>query len=288
MGFSASTLTAAIESNILDHARAVAIRSPQIELHDEPDLLWLSSGIAHPYLNRVYRALFRGEDADERVAETLAYFELRRSPVSWHVGPSSEPSNLADSSERAGLTRLEDEVGMALEMAALPVEVPTPPGLVVERVTDVQALRWWTEIVAVSFGRPLTVEAVLSQVHEATGFGRGAPWRLYLGLLDGKPVGTSRVFFCGNVAGVYHVATSPQARGRGIGTAMAAHALREARDLGYDMAVLRAARAGLGIYDRLGFRQCCTFSRYAREEGEKPVRLGNSDKDRAKALSGLV
>lgn len=89
MGFSALTLKAAIESNILDHARAVALRSPQVDLHDEPDLLWLSSGIAHPYLNRVYRALFRTEGVDERVEETLFYFEPRGSPVSWHVGPSS-------------------------------------------------------------------------------------------------------------------------------------------------------------------------------------------------------
>jgi ribosomal protein S18 acetylase RimI-like enzyme len=288
MGFSASTLTAAIESSILDHARAVAVRSPHTELHDEPDLLWISSGIAHPYLNRVYRAMFRGEDVDERVAEALAYFELRNLPVSWHVGPSSGPSDLGSRLERAGLTRLEDEVGMALEMAALPEDVRMPPGLTIERVTDAQKLYSWTEIVAVSFGRPLRVESVLSRVHEATGFGGEAPWRLYLGLLDGHPVGTSRVFFSGKVAGVYHVATRPEARRKGIGTAMTAHALREARELGYEIAVLRAAQAGLGIYHRLGFRECCTFSRYVREEGEKPVGLGDNDCDRANGLSGLV
>jgi ribosomal protein S18 acetylase RimI-like enzyme len=288
MGFPASTLTAAIESNILDHARAVAARSPQVELHDEPDLFWISSGIAHPYLNRIYRAMFRGEDVDGRVAETLAHFDPRGSAVSWHVGPSSGPSDLGSRLEGSGLTRLEDEVGMALEMVDLLEDVRMPAGLVFERVTDGEKLRWWTEIVAVSFGRPLRVESVLSQVHEATGFGGEAPWRLYLGLLDGQPVGTSRVFFSGKVAGVYHVATRPEARRRGIGTAMTAHALREARELGYEIAVLRAAQAGLGIYHRLGFRECCTFSRYVREERDQPIGRGKDDGDGARALSGLV
>jgi ribosomal protein S18 acetylase RimI-like enzyme len=277
MGLSASTLTAAIEANILDHARAVATRSPQVELYDEPDLLWISSGIAHPYLNRVYRALFRTEDVARRIEKTVSCFESRGSPLSWHVGPSSGPWDLGKRLEEAGLVRLEDEVGMALDLSALSHNLEMPAGLEIERVADVHRLRSWVGVVIAGFGRPARVESVLYDVYEATGFGRDAPWRLYLGSMEGEPVGTSRVFLSGKVAGVYHVATKPEARRQGLGTAMTVYALRDAQKLGCEIVVLRAAQAALGVYLRLGFKDCCTFSRYSRKKYDESVVVRSGD-----------
>ncbi len=264
MGFPASALTEAIEANILDHARAVAAHAPGVELHDEPDLLWTSSSIAHPYLNRVYIAQFPGDDADRRIAAILTYFESRGLPLSWHVGPLSRPEDLGSRLGERGLTRVEDETGMALDLAALPRDQAMPVGLDIERITDVQSLRSWVEVVTSSFGCPARVASALHNVHEAAGFGQETPWRLCLGSMEGEPVGTSRVFFGGKVAGVYHVATRPEARRQGVGKAMTSYALRDAQELGYELAVLRAAQRALGIYLQLGFREYCTFSRYVK------------------------
>lgn len=264
MGFPGSALTEAIEANTLEHARAVAARLPGVELHDEPDLFWTSSSIAHPYMNRVCRAQFCAEDADRRVAAILTYFESRGLPLSWHVGPSSRPADLGSRLRARSLTRLEDETGMALPLADLPRDIAMPAGLVIERVTDAQKLESWVEAVAKGFGCPAEVASALYDVHEVTGFGREAPWRLYLGSMGGEPVGTSRVFFSGKVAGVYHVATKPEARRQGVGKAMTGHALRDVQGLGYELAVLRAAKAALGIYVELGFKGYCTLSRYVK------------------------
>jgi ribosomal protein S18 acetylase RimI-like enzyme len=268
MGFPASALTEVIEANTLEHARAVAARSPGVELHDEPDLLWTSSSIAHPYLNRVCKAQFSPEDVDRSITAILTYFESRGLPLSWHVGPSSRPADLGSRLRERGLTRLEDETGMALHLADLPRDIAMPTGLVIERVTNAQKLQSWVEVVARGFGCPAEVASALYDVHEVTGFGKETPWRLYLGSMGGEPVGTSRVFFSGKVAGVYHVATKPEARRQGVGKAMTGYALRDAQGLGYELAVLRAARAALGIYLQLGFREYCTFSRYSK--GRRP------------------
>ena len=58
MHLSAQALTAAIEANIIHRACDIASRSPHMKLHDKPDTLWISSHIAHPYLNRVFLARF--------------------------------------------------------------------------------------------------------------------------------------------------------------------------------------------------------------------------------------
>jgi GNAT superfamily N-acetyltransferase len=263
---SAQALTSAIEANLLHHARVIAARLPRVELHDESDALWSATDIRDPYLNRVFWARFSGEDADRRVGEILTHFDSRGLPLSWHVGPSSEPRELGTLLIGRGLTRLEDEVGMALDLRSFRGDALAPFGLVIEPVAEKSALRSWVEVVASGFGFPETVATLLFELHSDTEPSEHVPWRLYLGLMDGEPVGTSRFFVSGRVAGVYHVATLTEKRKRGIGMAMTLVALREARSLGCEIAVLRAAQAGLKIYLRLGFRECCTFSRYLRKE----------------------
>jgi len=263
---SAQALTSVIEANLLHHARAIGTRLPQVELHDEPDALWSATGIRDPYLNRVYWARFSGEDADRRVGEILTHFVSRGLPLSWHIGPSSGPRELRTLLIGRGLTRLEDEVGMALDLRSFRGDALAPFDLVIEPVAEISALRSWVEVVAAGFEFPDTVAALLFDLHSDNELGENLPWRLFLGLVDGEPVSTSRLFISGGVAGVYHVATMPEKRKRGIGTAMTLAALREARSLGCEIAVLRAAQAGLRIYLGLGFRECCTFSRYWRKE----------------------
>ena len=95
----------------------------------------------------------------------------------------------------------------------------------------------------------------------------------YLGRLAGEPVATWFMVLGAGVAGVHGVGTLPQARRQGIGAAMALAPLREARAMGFRVAVLRASTLGAGIYRRLGFRQCGEISIYAwwppRERAER-------------------
>jgi len=268
---SAQQLIAAIEANVLHRAREFGSRSPLVLLHDQRDMLWTSSDVAHPYLNRVFRARFHKEDVDQRIEEILLECETRGSPLSWLVGPSSTPGNLGSHLEGEGVTRLEDEIGMAVDLTAPGQDVRKPPGMVVETVADVQDLRSWVEVVARSFGLPDGVASVLLDVYGTAPFGEEAPWRLYLGFIDSEPVGASQLFLHAAAAGIYHLGTVPQARGQGVGTAMTVAALRGGRELGARVSVLRAARAGLGIYRGLGFREYNRFGRYVwpHQSGEK-------------------
>jgi ribosomal protein S18 acetylase RimI-like enzyme len=81
------------------------------------------------------------------------------------------------------------------------------------------------------------------------------PWRLFVGYLEGEPVATNLVFNGGGVASVYAIATTPSARGKGIGAAITLQPLLEARDqAGYKYAVLFSTEMGVPVYRRIGFR----------------------------------
>ena len=63
-------------------------------------------------------------------------------------------------------------------------------------------------------------------------------------------------------ARVFFVTTHPSCRGRGIGTAMTAAALRDAARCGSRRASLESTRAGVGIYTRLTFEPVSAVSVY--------------------------
>jgi predicted acetyltransferase len=94
------------------------------------------------------------------------------------------------------------------------------------------------------------------------GIGHGFPLHHFLGRLDGEPVATASLLPAGGIAGVYDVSTVPEARRRGIGTAMTLATLRAARDLGYQLAFLQPSAMGRPLYERIGFRQRCVCPVY--------------------------
>ena len=57
-----------------------------------------------------------------------------------------------------------------------------------------------------------------------------------------------------DVAGLQTVGTLKSARYKGVGSAVIAAALREARDLGFKIVVVLSTVDGVKLYSRLGFR----------------------------------
>jgi ribosomal protein S18 acetylase RimI-like enzyme len=125
------------------------------------------------------------------------------------------------------------------------------------------ALRECIEVQKVGFEMHELTSEVLFDVCTAVGLGEESPWRSYLCRLEGKAVAASTLALAGGVAGIYSVATLPEARRQGLGAAVTLAALREARELGYRIGVLQSSEMGLGVYRRLGFERYGTYAVYA-------------------------
>jgi len=234
---------------------------PGVDVIDEPELLGMSSCIPDTLLNSVYWAAFapEPEQVQNRINEVLSRFRTRgRLPMSWIVSPATRPRDLGRTLEAHGfICAFRGVPGMAVDLEHIEEARPVPGGLVVEPVSDLERLAQWLHPVKVSFDlQDVTASAFLA-LFSSQGFGPDLPWRLFVGLVDGQPVAASRLFCAAGVAGIYHVATLPEARGQGIGTAMAVAAARAGREQGYRAGILTASGEGHSIYRRLGFEDCC-------------------------------
>jgi GNAT superfamily N-acetyltransferase len=79
--------------------------------------------------------------------------------------------------------------------------------------------------------------------------------RLFAAKEDGKILSTSMLFLHDGLAGIYCVATLPEARSRGLGAHVTAEPLRIAAKEGYETGILQSSQAGYPVYKKLGFEE---------------------------------
>ena len=158
----------------------------------------------------------------------------------WTVWVPESETELAAFLQSRGHRLDADPAMMALDLPGWqpPVEpAPWQPALVEELAQVNEAAYPW---------RDGSMErAILESAFDDDGF------RLYI--TDNSSV--LGINDCDGDAGVFLVATLPEARGRGLSTGLLAAAMIEARDRGCEISTLQATKMGEPVYARLGYRR---------------------------------
>ena len=84
--------------------------------------------------------------------------------------------------------------------------------------------------------------------------------QLFIGRLNGQPVGTSIAIRSESASGVYNVGTLPMARRRGVGAALTWAAVEAGRAWGHDTIVLQSSAMGFAMYSAMGFRTVAPYT----------------------------
>jgi len=254
--FAPAALADAIEENAVAFNLLPAYM-PCAELHDEPDLLWFTTGLPYPVFNGVLRARFPPGAIDVRIEGVLARFRSSELPLTWHVGPSTRPLDLGQRLTAYGLACSARLPGMAICPAVAQATAPAPPGLAITPVQDARELQDWLRPVAEGFGFAPNMASATYGLYAGLGFGPRRPLQHFAGRLRGEVVSSGSLYVTGDVAGLYCIATSPPYRRQGIGTAMTLALLRAAQARGCRLAVLYATALGASLYRRIGFETYC-------------------------------
>ncbi len=223
-----------------------------------PDVTVASIALPIARVNSASAAQFEPETADARIDDVIAWFEARRVPFVWRLGPRDRPADLQDRLLGKGFALDPDEMpGMAASLARLP-EVELPEGAAIERVRDAATYREWLDVTVDGFGMPPQIgDAYMA--FAALGFGDEVPIRALLARVAGRPAATALGVLAGGGLVITNVTTIAEERGHGLGRAVTLAAMHLGAAAGAAIAVLQTTEMGDGVYRRLGFE---SYGRY--------------------------
>jgi GNAT superfamily N-acetyltransferase len=236
-------------------------------LHLTPHLVWFYSGVPVPLFNGVVLARTTEAEVCATIASLQTCIEERGAPALWWIGPGSAPANIAALLLQGGLQPAGETPGMAIDLARL-TEGPGPAAnFAIQKVDDIEKQVLWARVASAGSGFPSAVTRALVDLETGLPEPRFLFQHCYIGYLDGEPVAASTMLLDSGVAGIYAVATLPQARRRGIGRQMTAAPLLEARQAGYRVGILQASSMGYPVYRQMGFQDVCKYAVYLQSPG---------------------
>lgn len=250
-------ILSAMESNFAFHMLYFADLPPFKRVPIE-GVTAIQSDIADDTYNYVLSAQLK--KAEATIEKIIAFYQEKRLPLAWWISPSDEPKNLGLLLTSKGFSLREENVGMYRFLEDFHPS-DNPSSLRFEKVEDRHRLKDFAKVIE-SFGIPEESYEKLYSLIPLASISKDAPLEIYLGLVGNQPVVSGIVVFHAGVAGIYYLATLPEKQKKGYASALLEHLLMRAKENGYSLATLQASRAGIGLYQRLGFNACCTFPEY--------------------------
>ncbi len=235
--------------------------SSQAVYHKDSELTCLITKVPFTFLNQVYQARFLPEQVDEKIEAVDRRFAARGvRRYAWLIGLDNPARNLADRLVAAGFVPDSFYPGMAVNLKETPGTLEIAPGTAVRPGRTADQLMEWTGVLVKGFGVPDSSQKAMFDLLIEQGFDSTA--RYYTAFWQGAPAACSMLLESAGAAGIYCVATLPEARGKGLGTVATRAALLDAREIGCEIAILLASRMGFPIYLKLGFRKVCDMEVY--------------------------
>ena len=208
---SSEKLLAALESNMAAFWSAYG-RGKGCTLESTPNVVWFYTGIQVALFNGVISAKMNCDIVKTTVDSLQSKIDARGAPALWWLSTQSTPENLGALLEQYGLQSAGETPGMAVDLTVVNSMLKTIENFVIEKVSNVEMQALWARIAATGTGFSDIATTEMVQVEATLTDPQYKAQKRYIGFLDGVPVATSAMVLDSGVAGIYAVATIPEAR----------------------------------------------------------------------------
>jgi len=258
-------LAEAIEDNGVDGCLNWA-RWPGMERHDDEHLKWTMTDVPFPFFNNAFLPNMGEQEVESTVGGVLDIACERNVPMFFWTGPTTRPVDYGKRLINMGFQHGFEASAMAIDLSTYDgLSSPSgescggPPDpvldCVVREVADETLLAQWCQVMAPTYEFPEFAAETWMEILLHIGLGPSSSFRHFVGCVDDAPVASASLYLGYGVGGISSVATLPEYRRRGIGTAITRAVLEEIQQLGYQYSTLFASSMGRSIYERLGFRE---------------------------------
>lgn len=216
-----------------------------------------------PY-NGVIQTRIAGPPA-EVVDDVLRSFTGRGVSCLWWDHPTAKPSDLGSLLTARGLQAVERVAGMTIDLETVAGGMPKTDGVRYVEVLDDNAMRRYSDLIVGYWEVPEDARELVDEINRFWGPGT-APLHRWIAVADrGEAIGKVLLSFAAppGIAAIYGMSVRPQARGRGVASALTDIALRRAKELNCRRVVLHSSEMAVGVYERSGFIKRCDLTVYA-------------------------
>ena len=185
----------------------------------------------------------------------------------WILHPTSLPLDLPERLGKRGLQEVEIMPGMARSLTNPSELPPLPEGMEVRKVIEEGDASEYYTFASWRWGVPeeynQQLSATLAKFRLGKPDAKAHAWQVWH---EGRPVAKAGVYLTTGSAGVYGVATKPEARRLGLASILTLTALKSVQTLGKNLAVLHSSPMAESLYRLLGFEAIVNFRLFTSEE----------------------
>jgi predicted acetyltransferase len=152
---------------------------------------------------------------------------------------------------------------MALDLNTADLSIKLPEGISLITVKTSKDFTNWIKPIAISFHMSEMGANIYKQIFEDLST-ISEKIQHYVAFKDDEPVASCSFFLDteSKTVGIYNCGTTPEARKKGIVTALACHGLLAVYTNGYQTALLQASPMSKGLFEKIGFETCLPFKVY--------------------------
>lgn len=247
-----TTANRAVRDNFAQKGSYVARSLPGMTVTDAESFVAVDCGLPSDTFNVIVALDL--STPHHLLAAGVSPFVKKRLPMALWYWEDADRHNTA-ALTAYGLSHTETHVAMVADLTGLRSGVSTPEGVSTRPVTQAEEVREYGAVIAGLFsdsdeGRQV---AAYYRLLSAYPVGRFPALRAYIGRYHGEVVATGTLFVGQDTVGIYDIVTRADLRKRGMGSAMFARLMGDAKGYGRRHAVLQASPDGLGIYVKAGF-----------------------------------
>ena len=199
----------AIESNQIEQLSLLA-RTVNGRVENQDHVMWFMSGIPTAALNGVGRAQLVPSQLDSQIRAIMKTFRVRHMPMTWWVGPSTEPDDLPKYLEAHGLRYAGEEKGIAVDLSLPDLTPYVVPGFKMDPVDNAGKVATFAHVFSIGFGlKDSRIHLALADLWQSLVRPQYPHFLHYIGYLRNEPVATVSLLLSGGVAGLYNLSAMP-------------------------------------------------------------------------------
>jgi GNAT superfamily N-acetyltransferase len=235
-------------------------KAPGCSLHEEEHALWFETPIPIIPYNGVLRFNAQ-DDIDKEINSIIKTYLQRGVPYMWILHPSAKPDDLKERLLKRGLMVVDNLPGMVADLDELPMPEVPPTGYDIFEVKEEADII--NELEMISWRWHFSDETLkhFYELNQSFKIGKqDAILRVWTAFCKGKPVSKVVLHLSAGAAGIYGVATKPEARGKGLARILTLQALWAARKIGYKIGILHSSEMAVNLYKKIGFKTVSNFT----------------------------